>query len=173
MLQYGRKSERGSKRMEKDREQIDDLIKRLAAVPERIAKHVTGWTLEQLQAVQDEQGWPVQAVLAHIRASDDIVASRIYMVLTRDNPPLTAYDERRWAEVTHYADLDFAASLIIFTLRRNELVGVLSRVEEQDWSRAGMHEERGPITLFQIVQGLLEHEEEHCQQIERIVVYSQ
>ena len=57
-------------------------------------------------------------------------------------------------------------SLSAFALRRAELVALLQRATAEDWQRTGEHEVRGPISLSQIVASLVEHEEEHCAQIE-------
>ena len=112
--------------------------------------------------------WAAQDILAHLRAADDIITPRIYMILARENPSLSAYDERRWAEIARYACQDFATSLALFTLRRAEVVMVLQNVDSEAWERIGIHEILGSISLFEIVQGLVEHEEEHCAQLEAI-----
>lgn len=36
------------------------------------------------------------------------------------------------------------------------------------WLRTGIHEQNGPKTLLDVVTGLIEHEQEHCAQIEAI-----
>ena len=76
-----------------------------------------------------------------------------------------AYDERRWAEVVRYEQLELHASLRLFTLRRAELVNTLRSLALEDWQRIGIHEEWGPMTLLAILTLFLEHEEEHCAQI--------
>ena len=144
------------------------VVQRLAAVPDRIARAVAGWSDERLRTAPAAGEWPASAVLAHLRASDDILAPRLLMMLTRDNPPLPAFDERRWAEVAGYVDLDFAASLAAFTLRRAELVAALRRATADDWLRTGAHELRGTVTLLDVARGLLDHEEEHCAQLETL-----
>lgn len=144
------------------------MIQRLAAIPDRIRHAVAGWSDERLRTVPAEGEWPAPAVLAHVRASDDIQAPRLLMILVRDNPPLPAFDERRWAEVAGYADLDFAASLAVFALRRAELVAALRRAAPDDWRRSGTHELRGAVTLLDVARGLVEHEEEHCAQLEAL-----
>jgi uncharacterized damage-inducible protein DinB len=148
--------------------QSDDLIARLASVPERVASVVSGWSEEQLRAPSADDGWSVAEMFAHMRAGDDIWASRILMLLTRDQAPLAAYDERRWAEVVGYAQMDVQLSLRAFTLRRAELAGALCQATPEDWQHTGTHEVRGPLSLREVVISLLEHEEEHCAQLEAL-----
>lgn len=148
--------------------QIDDLLVRLAGIPARVAAAVAGWGEARWRAPSDEGGWSAAEVFAHMRASDDILAARAPMLLTRDQAPLAAYDERRWVEVAGYAQADFQTSLQAYTLRRAELVRVLRRAEPADWQRVGMHEVRGPLSLLEVVTHLLAHEEEHCAQLEQL-----
>ena len=77
----------------------DALLARLAAIPDRIARAVAGWSEAELRAAPTAGEWSAVDILAHLRASADIMTPRIYMVLVRDRPPLPAYDERRWAQI--------------------------------------------------------------------------
>ena len=144
------------------------LVTRFAAVPARIALAVAGWSTERLRISPGAGAWSASDILAHVRASDDIVAPRIYMTLARDNPPLLAFDERRWAEIADYHVADFQASLAAFTVRRSEMARVLGRLTPAEWQRAGTHEARGSLTLAAIVESLVAHEEEHCAQLEAL-----
>ena len=148
-----------------DEDQIAALLERLVAVPEQIAKAVAGWDIGQLRALGPADGWSAAEILAHLRASDDIFVPRFYAVLTRDNPPLLDFDERRWAEVASYSEARFAPSLTAFRMRRLELVSTLRRAEPAEWLRIGTHETRGPLTLLELAESLLAHEEEHCAQL--------
>ena len=94
------------------------------------------------------------------------MAPRVSMILVRDQPPLAAYDDRHWAEVAGYAQADFQASLQVFTLRRAALVSMLRSIAPEEWRRVGVHEVRGPVSLLDVITTLVEHEEEHCAQLE-------
>lgn len=145
------------------------LLTRLADTPTRIARAVEGLSEDQLRVATPDENWSIAQVFAHLRASDDILAYRVYALLTRDETPaLLAFDERRWADVVGYAEADFHTSLQLFTLRRAELVNMLRRAAPQDWQRSGLHEQLGPITVRDVVTKIVEHEEEHCTQIETL-----
>lgn len=147
---------------------LDGLVTRLAAIPDRMARAVAGWSEGELRTPPAGGGWTAAEILAHVRASDDIMSPRIYMVLVRDRSPLPAYDDRTWAQVAGYANAGFRASLTPFALRRAEVVAVLRRTQPDDWKRSGVHEEHGATSLLELVQKLVEHEEEHCAQLEAI-----
>jgi DinB superfamily len=148
--------------------QVDDLLNRLADVPRRIGNAVAGLSDTAKYVPPSNDEWSAAQILAHLRASDDILAHRLYAILARDNPALPAYDERRWAEIARYPQADFELSLKIFTLRRGELVRMLSQIALEDWGRLGNHEVQGAISLLQAATALLEHEEAHCVQLEAL-----
>lgn len=148
--------------------QFDDLLNRLSDVPARIGHAVARLSDTDTYLAPSDGEWSAAEILAHLRASDDILAHRLYAILTRDNPILPAYDERRWAEIAGYPQADFALSLNVFTLRRAELVAMLRQAAIEDWQRLGAHEIKGAISLFQVATSLIEHEEEHCVQLEAL-----
>lgn len=145
---------------------VDELIARLSAIPERIARAVEGWDAAQLAAAHDD--WSAREILAHIRASSDIVVYRLYAIVVRNEPPLPAFDERRWAEVARYAQADFQTALSEYILRRASLVDMLRHIAPADWDRTGIHEVLGSRSLRQLALSLVEHEEEHCAQLEAL-----
>ena len=148
--------------------EIVDLLARLAAVPARFAA-ACGRFQEADAVVHPALGeWSPEEVLAHLRASHDITAPRILAILTRDNPPLPAYDDRRWQEVARYLDLPLTESLETMRLRRHELVQALRALPAVAWMRAGTHEVRGPLTVLEIARDIAAHDEEHCLQVERM-----
>ena len=144
------------------RRRLEDGLTRLgrivAAVPDRAAWDRRG-----------EDEWSAHEVLVHLRASSEILAPRIPQMLVRDNPPLTAFDERKWAEIGGYAamapDLLFAR----IAMPRYELIELLRRLPDEAWRRTGTHEVSGPVTIAQVVAHLAGHDEEHLDQIERLL----
>lgn len=150
-------------------DEIDALLDRLADTPGRIAITVAGRDAAQLAERMAAEEWSPLAVLAHMRAADDILAPRLVAMLVREEPALPAFDERRLGEVMGYEVADFHELLTGFAFKRAELVRALRRVELRDWRRTGMHESRGQITLLETLRHLVEHEAEHCLQIETLL----
>jgi uncharacterized damage-inducible protein DinB len=148
---------------------IGDLVEQLAAMPGRIAAVAAGRRPEELAALPAADEWSAVAVLAHLRASDDILSPRLIAMLVRDEPALPAFDDRRWGDVMAYAEADFQELLATFTFKRAELVRVLRRLDASDWRRTGQHEVQGRVTLHDVLRHLVEHEEEHCGQLEAIL----
>ena len=113
----------------------------------------------------EPDGWNSREVFAHLSASDAIVAPRIMQILVRENPPLPAFDERVWAELTRSDRVELELQLARFEISRAELVGMLRRLTQEQWARHGEHEVRGPMSVLQIAKSIVDHEAEHHQQL--------
>ena len=148
---------------------IDVLLERLADTPGRIAATVAGRDATQLAERMTAEEWSSLAVLVHMRASDEILAPRLIAMLVREEPPLPTFDERRWGDVMGYADADFHELLTGFAFKRAELVRALRRLERRAWQRTGLHESRGQITMLETLRHPVEHEAEHCLQLETLL----
>jgi hypothetical protein len=150
-------------------ERITHVLNTLAATPSRFAAALA--RLEDADSVMSEaEGeWSPVEVLAHVRASSDILEPRIYQILVRDNPHLVAFDEAKWREVAGYARVPLVESLELMRLRRRELVAALRAISPADWERTGEHEAHGTMSVIDIAAHVAEHEVEHLGQIERAV----
>jgi hypothetical protein len=152
-----------------ERTEIESLIERLAAAPGRIAAATAGLTPERLTTRPADEEWSVLGVMAHIRACDDILSPRLIAMAVRDEPVMPLFDDRRWEEVMGYADGDFQELLAGFAFKRAELVRALRRLQAADWQRTGQLETRGTIVMENVLRMIVEHEDEHCLQIEAVL----
>jgi len=148
-------------------EDIEGVLSRLASAPARFASALS--RLEDADSVERMQPdeWSPAEVLAHVRASQDILEPRIFFVLVRDNPMLLAYDDGRWAQVARYSSLPITESLDTMRLRRKELVRALRSISAADWERTGTHEARGVMSVLDLARYVADHDDEHIAQIER------
>ncbi len=142
------------------------LLEGLREAPQRLAALVRAHAEDAWRAPRLAGGWSAAETLAHIRASDAIIAPRLMYVAVRDEPFLPMFDDRDWQEVADYVRLPVASLVGTFVARREELLHALERLPEQAWSRTGIHEARGPQTLQEIAAGIVGHEREHLDQIE-------
>jgi DinB family protein len=145
------------------------VVEALTEVPDRLVALLGGLDEASLRARPTPDGWSALEVLAHLRASEAIVAPRLYQIVVRDEPALVAFDERRWAEVAGYADLPASLLLQGYAARRAELVAMLRRLAPGDWERAGLHEIAGRVTLLDIARSMAEHEAEHIAQLQAML----
>ena len=145
------------------------LIRRLEDAVTALNRIPSGQLTADAAASQPGDAWSPLDILVHLRASDDILIPRVYQVLVRDNPPLPAFDERRWAEIAGYADAPADAHFARLVIRWYELIQLLRGLPDDAWHRTGDHETNGPITLEQIVNHLVGHAEEHIAQLDGLL----
>jgi hypothetical protein len=119
--------------------------------------------------VPEAQGkWSVNEVLQHMADSEVVFGWRIRMVLAQDRPPITGYDQDRWAARLRYAEGDPEEAIERFAVLRRANVRLLERASADDLKRVGVHAERGEETLAHIIRLYAGHDLLHVRQIERI-----
>jgi hypothetical protein len=82
-------------------------------------------------------------------------------VIAEDRPQLLAFDENRWVTGLHYELQSAPDAADLFALNRRLLAGVLRVLPDAAFARAGVHSERGEMTLETIVQFAVNHLEHH------------
>jgi DinB superfamily len=135
------------------------------------------WISESLDALPDElrdrrprdQEWSASEIIRHVLASDAISSPRVVQVLVRPGAPLPAFDERVWANYVSRAGTDLVESVLVFRLRREELVGILRSLDEESWRLTGNHERGGIMSVSRICRDLAEHEELHERQMSDLI----
>ena len=105
--------------------------------------------------------WSTAEVVVHLLDSDLVIADRMKRVIAEENPPLVAFDENKWATRLHYEAQPTGAAAVLFDLNRRHMIEVLRRLDDAAFQRTGLHTERGPLTLAQLVQGAADHLDHH------------
>lgn len=110
--------------------------------------------------------WSVQECLTHLRdAERQAFRPRISRVASEDNPHLPFFDEVAYHREHWSPDEPVQKILADFVADRAAVVSIL---ETADWSRTGLHEQRGPITLDWLASYTVNHLWEHLSQIMRV-----
>ena len=141
------------------------LVNELVSMPVRLMMLFIGTDYDRLAARPSAEAWSPLEILAHIRASDDILSPRIVQVLVRDEPTLLAFDERRWAAVMDYAESEVELLLDGLDMRRKELDRVLRPLPDAAWARVGHHEAIGPVSVRDLVEKVVAHDAEHLTEL--------
>ena len=152
------------------RSDIAALLDALAAGPHWLASLLRGSSEAACDTRPAAGEWTAREIVAHLRASDDMLAGRIVQALVREGVPFAELDERRWAEEAGYTSMPAEALLAGLRLRRAELVTLLRRLEPTGWARAGQHEQRGPLSVFMLTTWIAQHEQAHRPQLEAALV---
>lgn len=122
---------------------------------------VQGLTREQLTAFPVPGTWSIHQVVLHLADSDLVIADRMKRVIAEDNPPLIGFDESRFVRELYYHDQSVEDALALFAVSRRQMARVLRRLPESAFARRGTHNQRGPMTLEQLLRGAIGHLEHH------------
>ena len=116
----------------------------------------------------DQKSWSPRMVVCHCADSEMNSAMRLRYVLAEDKPLLVGYDQDRWARELHYSQLPVSQALSAIEAARSWTVALLERVSPDQWSRSGVHTERGLVQAWQFLEDSAQHLETHARQLERL-----
>jgi uncharacterized damage-inducible protein DinB len=141
---------------------IDDYL----AGSSVLRRAVTGLTREQVLARPVPGKWSTLEVVCHLTDFDPIYADRMKRVIAEDKPTLLSADENRFAAALAYQDRDLEEELTIIEHTRRQMARILRNLPESALQRQGIHNERGPLTLEQLLTGAAKHIAHHVKFIE-------
>ena len=145
---------------------IAKLVDEYLAGPAILRQAVAGMTHEQLLARPVPGKFSTLEVVCHLADFDPILADRIKRVIAEEKPTLIGADENRFAAALAYHDRDLEEELTIVELTRRQLARILRKLPESALQRQGIHSERGPRTLEQLLTGATAHIVHHVKFIE-------
>jgi len=140
----------------------------LRETPSALSRAVDGLSPEQIRSPEAPGKWSILQVLMHLADSEIVHAWRMRLVLAQDRPPLTGYDQDRWAEHLRYAEEDPSDAIALFMLLRKANLRLLERASPAELKRVGVHVERGDESVEHIRRLYAGHDLLHLRQIDRI-----
>jgi uncharacterized damage-inducible protein DinB len=147
----------------------DDLVVRLAAVPDRVAVLTAGLDDAALRRRPVEGEWSMKEVCGHLVEDARTWQERIALMTTQVDPYLARLDPVVSVREGGYQDAPIGATMDEFRRIRRQTVETLRGLSEDGWQRRGRHWSEGPMTIEQACSVALEHAESHIEQIERLV----
>ena len=140
-------------------------IARVKALPKSLAAAVKGLDAEQLRTPYREGGWTVAQVVHHLVDSHANAYIRMKLIATEEQPLLKAYDQDLWAALPDGQSTSIAPSLAILKGLHRRWTDFLRKMPRKAWARTGVHPQRGPVTLDDLLDLYAGHGEKHVQQI--------
>jgi uncharacterized damage-inducible protein DinB len=141
---------------------------RMAALPERLAAAVRGLSAADLDRRYRDGGWTLRQVVHHLADSHVNAYVRCKLTLTEDQPPIRAYDEKRWADQPDVAG-PIGASLLLVQSVHDRWLACLRAVPAQAFARTCVHSERGRLTLDDLVATYAWHGDHHVAHINSVL----
>ncbi len=122
---------------------------------------VASMSPDQLKARPISGKWSTLEVVCHLSDFEPIMADRMKRVLSHDNPSLLGADENRFAASLAYHDRDLEEELAVVAATRMQLARILRAQPAAAFQRVGLHNERGPRTVEQLLTGAINHINHH------------
>ena len=146
--------------------QLQSLIDNYVAGPRLLREAVAGMSREQLETRPIAGKWSTLEVVCHVADFEPILADRMKRVIAEDRPSLLGADENRFAAALNYHGRDLEEELSIIEKTRSQLARILKALPAEALQRVGVHNERGPRTLEQLLTTATNHIPHHVKFIE-------
>jgi uncharacterized damage-inducible protein DinB len=127
----------------------------------QLREAVRGLSREQLLARPVAGKWSTLEVVCHLADFEPIMADRMKRVIAEDNPQLIGADENRFAAALAYHERNLEEELGLMEHTRSQMGRILRTLPVEALQRAGVHNERGPRTLEQLLTGAINHITHH------------
>lgn len=142
-----------------------EVLAALETNPARIDAQLQGLTDAQLLIEPAPEEWNMRELLAHLMMAQDLLAERVDLMLTQDNPLLEG--KAVWAMEDRQA-LSPGELLERYHAAREHLVVRLKSIPGADWWRGGWHSEFGQQTVLSQATYFARHEMSHMPQFAEI-----
>lgn len=142
--------------------QTIDLFEAGADIPE---KAIQGLSAADLNAFPIPGTWSIQQIIVHLWESDQAAVHRMRRIIAEDNPLIIAYDETACAKNLSYEHEDLARICRMFVDQRRMMAALLRRLPAAAFERTGVHNQRGKITLADLVQIYVDHIRGHMKHL--------
>lgn len=116
---------------------------------------------EELLALPVPGTWSIQQIVIHLQDADAVAVDRMKRIIAEETPLLIGFDENLFVKNLSYAEQSAAEAAELLDLTRRQFVRVLRRLPESAWSRAGVHNQRGKLTLAEMLQMYVKHLDHH------------
>lgn len=117
-------------------------------------------------ALQDgPEGWSLLFIACHLRDYEGHLRRRVEAILREDDPVFETWDHLDMVERHAYTDQALLDVLDDLQAQRNDLIELLSTLDDAAWLRTGINPTQGPGSLLDVVINAGLHDIDHLEQI--------
>ena len=146
-----------------------NLLERLKTTARDLVSLTSGVPRARMDKRPGPRDWSAAMVLSHLADAELVYGLRIKLILSEDRPHLTPFDENAWTERNARLEEDVKDVLARWRVLREHNVRLLESLEDAEWRRAGVHAQRGEMSIRQVAALLAEHDRGHLDQLRRAV----
>ncbi len=147
----------------------EDLIERLAVVPEEVAAIVLGLDEETLRRRPAEDEWSMKEVCGHLVVDARTWQERIILMTTQNDPYLERIDPVDGVSEGGYQEARIEDIVSEFRRIRRQTINTLQELDGEGWQRRGRHWSEGEITVAEACSIGIEHGASHLEQMRNLL----
>ncbi|MCH7811907.1 MAG: DinB family protein [Chloroflexi bacterium] len=142
-----------------------DLVERLNSITPRLRDLIDGLPDDALLHRPAEGEWSIKEICGHLRDDGQFLHERLHKMINLEEPFLESWDQEEVLRERNPQEALIQDTLHEFSQQRAETVEMLADLVHWNWARTGNHAERGRLSIRQLVEIALEHEEGHLAQL--------
>jgi hypothetical protein len=144
---------------------LNQLIGEVQATQEQITR-----LLKSVAGDQDWQPapgeWSFRFIAAHLATTEkECYQDRVVRISAGENP----YFEGYFNTGRDFGMFDLLDSLHAWAVTRQEIIGFVSNLSEQQFSLTGTHAAFGSLTVQRVLELMLDHDQEHLRDLEKMI----
>lgn len=136
--------------------------------PEAVRAALEGFSASEAVRPEAPGKWSARHVVQHLADAELVNGFRLRLILAHDRPPLTPYDQERFAEKLRYAEASPTDGLEQFAALRRANLRLWQGLSPVELERVGLHGERGEESLGLMRRTIAGHDLLHLRQLARI-----
>jgi hypothetical protein len=117
------------------------------------------------QLAPTAKGWNALEVMCHLVDLEEVYFARAKRIIAENKPEFPAVDQVALVTEHDYAHQDIQDMYERFVQLRKEFVAFLTPLQEDQWSRRGVHPSSGLITLLEHATNVSLHDLNHLAQM--------
>jgi hypothetical protein len=122
---------------------------------------IKGLSREDFLATPVPGTWSIQQIVMHLMDSDLIASDRMKRIIAEENPAIIGYHEGLFSQRLFYEKQDPFQAAEVFRMNREMTAVILRNLPAAAFNRTGMHNERGKVSLKELVAMYVQHLEHH------------
>jgi len=144
-----------------------EILHQFEAATKEFCSYARAISPDKVNTSPKEGEWSHAYVIHHMADSDAHFAVRLLNVLSVDSPAIVPFDEEIFPTALHYPGRSVDVSIAAIEASCAHMVDILKQVAPADWSRTGIHAERGKLTLSEILELTTNHRVGHLDQLKQ------
>jgi hypothetical protein len=145
----------------------EQRYKRLEQTADQLAAAIKGHSAAVLAKRPDDKNWAGVEVICHLRDAEELFGGRFQQFLAMDDIKLLPVDTDRVALDRQYLRNDAAQAIESFRRLRAETLETFRKLTPDQWSRGGIHPQRGKLTFDNFLALMAWHDDNHLDQLGR------